>query len=113
MIHEKSREAYRIIKENGLLKKMNWEIYDYLFRHGPHTTRELTVALGIRDNGTTSGRITHLKDLGVVTEYQYKICETTGMEVSLWGVTAVVPAKKEKLKKVRCVHCDGKGYLAG
>lgn len=113
MIHERSLDAYRAIRDQGLLKKLNWEIYDFLFRNGPKTTRELTVALKIRDNGTTSGRITYLKDREVVTEIGKKVCDTTGMDVSLWAVTATIPARKEKLKKVRCLHCNGKGYLAG
>lgn len=109
MIHQRSLEAYREIKENGLLKKLNLQVYEFLFHHGPRTTRDITEHLRIRDNGTTSGCITRLKDVGVITEVGTKVCDTTGMTVSLWHVTANLPAKKKK-DKITCPHCKGTGY---
>ena len=113
MIHERSLEAYRTIKENGLLKKLNWQVYDFLWHHGPRTTRDVTESLRIRDNGTTSGCITRLKEAGVVEEVGTKVCETTGMTVSLWSVTNRLPQALKREKKDPCPHCKATGYYTG
>lgn len=112
MIRETSVEAYNKIKENGLLSKRRWQVYDVLFHNGPATAMELrnrfpkgTVDSQIR------ARLNELRDLGVVHEKSERECRVTGMRVIEWEVTDRLPVKFDKPHREKCKTCNGKGYV--
>lgn len=113
MVRDTSIEAYRTIKENGLLSKRRWQVYDVLFHHGPLTVGELW-AWHLKDQGiqlnSISPRTSELLNFGVITEIRERKCRSTGNLSIEWDVTSRLPANFEKPKKTPCPHCDGRGY---
>jgi len=86
MVRETSIEAFRQIEEEGLLSDRRFQVYSYLFRHGPCT--------GLQVSGGVPGgwkRLAELRDLGVAREVGYTVCEVTGKTVLLWDVTDKLP----------------------
>lgn len=111
MVRQTSIEAYNKIKENGLLAKRTWEVYDTLFNFGPLTGREVFDRLGKKGFTThTASRLSELRDRCAITEVGKKVCSVTGMKVILWDVTDRVPVKLDK-HKTKCKACDGRGFL--
>jgi hypothetical protein len=55
-------------------------------------------------------RFAELERVGVIAVVGEKDCSVTGRNVLLWDVTEKLPIKLEKEKKIKCLHCDGKGY---
>jgi hypothetical protein len=115
MIRETSIEAYRTIKENGLLSRRRWQVYECLFEYGPLTRNEISKYLSknlIKINSNlVSSRLVELREMGVIVEIKERICSITGMTVIEWDVTKKLPAKIKKPKRMRCKHCSGKGYI--
>lgn len=117
MTRQTSIEAYNVIKENGLLSKRRWEVYDVLFHNGPLTAGEIGKHMsGYRSAVSTADRNIHarlseLKKFGVVFEVRERICSITGMTVIECDVTDRLPIKLEKPKRIKCKTCNGKGYL--
>lgn len=117
MIRETSFEAYHQIKENGLLSRRRFQVYEILFNHGPLTGSE--VASKFRDQfgrmGTSNmnivTRLGEMRDSGVVTELGQRLCSVTGMKVILWDVTKNLPTKFDKPKHQKCPTCDGTGKI--
>lgn len=112
-MRQTSAEAYNAIKENGLLSKFRWATYDFLFHNGPLTTRGVHAGVKqiAKDVGIVSSRLTELREMGVVREVGLKVCDTTGMTVTLWDVTAKLPMKLKRPIKILCRHCNGKGFF--
>lgn len=100
MVRETSSDCYNQIKEEGLLSKRRWEVYDILFKHGPMTSNEtfdyskLNGVDGYRHNA--NARMTELRDCGVVKEIGTRQCSKTGRNVILWDVTARLPTKRKR-----------------
>lgn len=98
-VRETSAEAYRTIKENGLLSERRLQVYDYLYQHGPCTANELVNRAGKRStlgNQNVVTRLGELRAMGVVKELGTRQCEVTGMRVIVWDVTRELPKKLEK-----------------
>lgn len=110
-----SIDAYNKIKEEGLLSRRRWEIYDVVFKNGPMTSaeafRKLILANTIRNITQSRARFTELRDSGVFQECGTKVCSVTGMTVILWDVTSRLPIKAEKPTTHKCKACGGKGYI--
>lgn len=114
MTRQTSIDVYNAIKNNGLLSKRRWEIYDALYEHGPATANELfKKARGFSSSTQANfhARLGELRDLGVVCELRNRECKTNGNFVIEWEVTNKLPVKYEKAKKEKCKTCDGKGYI--
>lgn len=118
MTRQTSIEAYREIKENGLLSKRRWQVYDYLFHNGPATARQAVLAISneFGNNvsiafGSLATRFCELRRSGVIEEVGTIIDKETKHEVILWDVTKNLPKKIVKPKKIKCTHCKGKGYF--
>lgn len=80
--------AYQHLKDNELLSKARWKVYDLLFRHGPCTSGELFQ----KDprsvvKGSICARMTELEAAGVVKSVGEKECQLTGMTATVWDVT--------------------------
>lgn len=116
MTRQTSIQAYNMIKENGLLSRRRWEVYDVLFRHGPLTANEVFVKLQEENIGpynaasNSAARFSELRNSCVIYEVRERQCAVTGMNVIEWDVTDRLPLKLEKTKKIKCKSCDGKGY---
>lgn len=98
MIRETSVKTYLEIKENGLLSKRRFQVYQYLFDHGPCFARQIHKALSMQGTNSSSfvSRLSELRDAGVVKEVGETIDPETGMSVILWDVTQELPVKVER-----------------
>lgn len=114
MARETSAEAYQLIKNNGLLSRRRFQVYDALYHYGPMTTGEIWRRLspsGAQLN-SISPRTAELKDRGVIRTIGERKCSVTGMNVLLWDVTRCLPCDVVKPERQRCHTCNGKGYLS-
>ncbi len=106
MVRDTSIEAYREIRDNGLLSRKRLEVYDILYRHGPLTGAQVSKRSAGHSavSETVRNRITELRDMGAVTECGTVDCPITGKRVILWDVTAnlptALPTKKTKKDKI-------------
>jgi hypothetical protein len=92
-MRQTSLDAYHEITENGLLSKRRLQVYRWLFKNGPATGKEVTVALCPPDQNTGgyTTRLSELKEQGVVAEAGHKSCQFSGQTVTLWDVTDRLP----------------------
>ena len=117
-MRETSLEAFRKIRDEGLLSERRFQVYATLYKYGPCTANELAknfhlmnfnLAKNVNMNIVT--RLGELRDAGVAREVRERECSVTGMRVIEWDVTDGLPVKPpKKTKKLRCPHCDGTGY---
>jgi len=96
-----SIEAYEKIRDEGLLSKMRWIVYDLLFAHGPATAAELASRFppsvgGRGQAGNVHARLGELRDVGCVAEIGERECTITRNNVILWDVTDGLPKKFER-----------------
>jgi len=113
MVRETSIEAYNKIKSEGLLKGRQFDVYEALHLYGPSTGAELFYKMKRARNPSHSNvttRLGELRNMGVVEEIRTRKCSITGMTVIEWGVTDRTPVRFKKSEKIKCKHCDGKGY---
>ena len=91
-----SIEAYRAIRDGGLLSEQRFRVYEYLFNYGPMTGNEINEALTDPDCVSPSyhKRLSELKDLGVVRETGERHCKVTGRNAIAWDVTDRLPKPK-------------------
>ena len=110
---ETSFEAYRTIRDNGLLSVRRFEVYEILFYHGPLTAHEVVKIARKRyplaNQTTFNARLSELKERGVVMNCGVKKNPVSGVDNLLWDVTAKLPIKLKKKKLVKCFMCNGKG----
>jgi hypothetical protein len=100
VIRETSIEAYHKIKESGILSKRRWEVYDFVFLHGPTTIRRAVkhfsflngqeISITFSSYGT---RFSELQRMGAIQEAGRVVDEDTGNTVMLWDVTNRIPVK--------------------
>lgn len=88
MIRQTSIDAYREIRDSGLLSKRRWETYDDLFHHGPSTSRDAEDRTGDRN---AHRRLLDLVEWGVAERVGETTCRKTGHQVTLWDVNANLP----------------------
>lgn len=101
-IRKTSIEAFKTIKENGLLSARRLEVYSYIFEHGPCTIRGTYEGLmqpGVYIN-SISPRFIELVRLGILDEVGTRKETTTGHTVILYDVNERIPRKTEKRGKV-------------
>lgn len=116
MVRRTSIEAYNAIRDQGLLSKRRWEVYDILFKNGPLTANEAFYKLyqgklgPVNAASNSAARFSELRDRGVIYEVRERTCRITGMTVIEWDVTDKLPLRFEKPKRYKCKHCGGKGY---
>lgn len=114
MTRQTSIDAYKTIKNNGLLSERRWQVYDVLYSYGPMTAGELSEQLPKKLSRTIGSnvhaRLAELKESGVVREVKTTICSVSGMKVIQWDVTSKLPKKIIKEDKIKCPNCNGKGF---
>jgi hypothetical protein len=103
MVRETSILAYKRIKENGLLSKRRFEVYECLFQHGPMTQMEVCRKLNseVAHDRSFTPRFSELKRLGVIREMGVTTCKIMNSTAILWEVTNKIPGKLKPKKKPR------------
>jgi hypothetical protein len=103
-----SISAYNIIKQNGLLSKLRFRVYDIIYQFGPITIKDVHAKLkagGPIEINSTSPRFIELVRLGVIEESGVTQCPITGHNVALYSVTGRLPIKLPASKlKARAVR---------
>jgi len=94
MTRETSIEVFRQIKDEGLLSDLRQQVYEVVFNFGPLTNSEAAKFMRCQKN-LTSGRMTELRDLGVIRETGKRLCKITGRKVLGWEITGELPIKRE------------------
>lgn len=117
MIRRTSTESYNKIRNDGLLSRRRFEVYEALLQFGPCTANELfremkyNNLVGTKNQQTNlTPRLGELRDLGVVIENRERECSVTGRTVIEWMVVDKIPGKLEKTQRQICQHCNGSGY---
>lgn len=108
-MRQTSIQVYNQIKDEGLLSKTRFKVYEYIFKNGPCTISDVSVHFNKSGNasGTYSSRFSELRDCGSIQEVGTTVCKITGRNKILWDVTSKLPTKLEKAKKQKCPHCGG------
>ena len=103
MARETSIIAYNAIKDSGLLSKLKWRVYDYLYKFGPLTAKQINIRLGCAttNSGVYTTRLSELRRIGVVEEVGRIECEYSGQKVILWDVNKNLPIKHNKKTKTK------------
>jgi hypothetical protein len=98
-----SIEAYHAIRDNGLLSKRRFQVYDELYHNGPLTANEVVRKYqrtnpNIKD-ASINGRFSELERIGVIRDTgEVRVDEISGHNCILWDVTSNLPVKPEKKK---------------
>lgn len=81
--------AYEAIKSSGKLSDMRWRVYDFLYRNGPLTGRELDAAMASPGETRTSyhKRLGELERMGLACIVTERNCHVTGHLAIEWDVT--------------------------
>lgn len=97
--------AWESLKRSGKLTKSQWHVYDYLFRHGPLTARELNGQLSAVFGGAAAPsyhkRLSELQRMGLVRESGVRRCEYSRRQVILWDVTSEERAQQLPRRRKR------------
>lgn len=101
MIRETSIEVYHQIKQEGLLSRRRWEVYEVIFNQGPMSIGMVCTELARRgiDSRSISPRFAELRDMELIKEVRTDICKSTGREVIFWDVTSNLPKEFKREKK--------------
>lgn len=95
-----SIDVYHKIKENGLLSKMRWEVYDCLYQHGPLSQNETSYKLRGRLDWGINPRFSELEKMGAIEAVGERSDRYTNNNVLIWDVTDSIPIKLEKNKYI-------------
>lgn len=115
MIRQTSVDAYHAIRDEGLISKRKFEVYEILFHHGPLTAHEIVYMARskypLANQTGFNARLSELKTLGLAIEVGEKINPVSGKLNYLWDVTDKRPVNFEKPHREKCKTCGGKGYI--
>lgn len=109
-----SLQAYHQIRDEGLLSKTRFAVYEVLVLNGPLTMAQIHKVLsGSRSvsGGTYTSRLSELREMGVIQVAKRITCPVTGRRAILWEATGDLPVRYEKPRRTRCEHCKGKGHI--
>lgn len=97
-MRQTSIDAYNKIRSEGLLSTRRFEVYDYIFKHGPCTAKDVIRAKQPpgTSGGTYTSRFSELERLGVIKDIGTVKCKHTGLSVTLWETTDNLPKGKIK-----------------
>lgn len=89
MVRQSSIEAFKHIKENGLLSARRFNVYEFIVLHGPCTFKQIDMALRqpTITSGSYSGRLSELRRMGLIKEVGTTKCPVSGNTVILWEAT--------------------------
>lgn len=92
-MRDTSIEAFNTIRDSGVLTKMQFRAYEFLYNNGPLTGNEID-----KKSGSTSyhKRLSELEKNGVIATKVKRICSISGVEDHEWDVTSFIPATRAK-----------------
>lgn len=103
--------AYEKIKKNGLLKKLEFDVYETICFYGPSTIKETWSILKNKYAETSvSPTFARLERRGVITTIGKRPCKITANTAYEWDATGKLPIKLEAPHREKCKTCDGKGF---
>lgn len=109
MIRQTSVETYNAIKADGLLGRLQMDVYAAIFEHGPVTQNELhQYWFPGRQPRDIQPRVSELVKFGVVKEVGKRPCKITRRECLIWDVTDSLPVKPRKDERSPLADCVGK-----
>ena len=100
MSQETSRLAYNTIKNNGLLNKLQLEVYGFIYNCGPCTQREASQQLRGHSNYSVPPRFTELHEMGVIEPVGTRKCSVTGKQCIIWEATDKLPERPSPQRKL-------------
>ena len=98
-----SIDCYRKIKEQGLLSKKRFEVYQAILKKSPCTSGEAFAIMTTKENqiSQSRARFTELRELGVIYEVRNRKCTITGMNVIEWDLTDRLPVTVKNTNKTK------------
>jgi len=98
-----SRDAYDEIQRTGVINEKQRLVYNWLYRNGPATAGEVTLALKKPHEVHPSyhRRLDELSERGVADRIGERECKVTGRNVTLWDVTDNLPRLGPAKKVIR------------
>jgi len=102
MTQRTSIETYHEIKNSGLLSEKRWKVYDIFYQNNrPLTGAEVSQIYkgnypSSQHSETIRNRITELKEMGLLAEFEMVDCTFTGRKVYTFVTTNNLPEKLEK-----------------
>jgi hypothetical protein len=95
-----SIDCYNEIKENKLLSKKRFEVFEAILKTAPCTSGEAFATMTTKENqiSQSRARFTELRELGVIYEKDVRKCRITNRNVIEWDLTGRLP-KDVKLSK--------------
>lgn len=107
-----SIETYHQIREEGLLSKIRFQVYDVLYQHGPLTQNEVARRIPGAVQHSVSPRFAELESLGVVSASDERMCAVSGRNVLTWRVTGKLPGTiKKKVRRVLFIEMNEFGEI--
>ena len=102
-IRQTSIDCYYQIKEEGLLSKMRFKVYEAILRKAPCTSAEALSTILSKNSAITSSRarFTELRELGVIYEVQNRKCTITSRTSIEWDLTDRLPVKIKRTNKTK------------
>lgn len=111
-----SIETFHHIRDNGLLSKRRFEVYQTVYMHGPMTSAEafsiMNKANPLKNLTQSRARFTELQTMAVLKTIGERKCKITGRNALIWEVTDRLPIKIDKPVKHKCNQCRGTGYIS-
>ena len=99
---ESSKSVFHQIKNEGLLQKLQLQVYSIIYRHGPLSARMAQEifneeSTSEKHNDVVDQRFSELKKVGCIRELDKKqACESSGRMVLWWDVTENLPKKVKR-----------------
>lgn len=99
-VRDTSLLAFEQIKREGILGRLQWQVYALLFEWGPMTAREITQFF--QDNHGSEAitsfepRLPELERMGVVHRPFRRQDRRTGRLAYVWDVTSQVPTREKR-----------------
>lgn len=114
MTRDTSIDIYYKIKEEGLLSKLRFEVYDVIFFSLDGLTanevyHKIKSSKNFDINDSYHQRLSELKRLGVIESKHKRICSITRRMVYVWKITNKLP-KKDKAESItsQIINIDNK-----
>jgi hypothetical protein len=103
-----SIDCYNEIREEGLLSKMRFKVYEAILKISPCTSAEALSTMLSKNSAITSSRarFTELRELGVIYEVQNRKCTITGRTSIEWDLTDRLPINIKKSNKTKKHRVD-------
>ncbi len=115
MARQTSIDAYNQIKSEGLLSRRRFQVYEIVSLFGPMTISQAIISYkkshSVVNTGSVSTRFAELRNMGLLEELRTGKCPVTGRETIFWICTDQLPKKLVKPDRIKCTHCDGRGYF--